>query len=161
MLIIRNAQLAAIEQAARLSFVRAMIAHLREHFPGEFAGYSTGRLSASVETALDEARRLGLTSKLDCCRFLNLCAACGWDFLARPETDWMREALSDAGNGAPSARLRRLTEMVIHRQRVEERNLELRNQFEPPRPNWRELPDDPADAVWDGDAGIESMGASA
>jgi hypothetical protein len=117
-LVIRDAQMAVFEEAVRREFRRRMESHLLACFPERFAGSAGADLAARIEAALQEARPYGIHAELDCCRFLNLCAALGWEFLREPENAWIGETLMDAGITSVSERLGLVVKRVLHRRQV-------------------------------------------
>lgn len=156
MLIVRRAQLAAFEVAAREDFVERMCGHLRLHFPALATARS---LRDHVVAALEDAAHYGFSSEQDCCRYLNLAATYGWKFHAAAEREWMYRALTNIEISFPSERLRLLVDECLHRQAVAEKNRRIRAAVkvlaplnrQPPQP----IPSPPAPLVALKEAGAQ------
>lgn len=129
MLIIRKEQFEALAAAHRDHFVEEMCRHLRDHLPGQVAGVEDAVLRHRVSQAVGRAAGYGLTSRRDCCRYLNVAALYGWEFDRAPENAWMRRYLEDPQVSSPSDRLGLLVDQCIHRMRVEEENRRLAEEF--------------------------------
>lgn len=118
MLVIRNDQLHAFSVASRESFLRDMGHHLRSHFGVALEGLDDADLKARISNELARAQGYGLATKRDLCRFLNLSATYGWGFDQAPESEWMKDCLTDTRVTDPSDRLNRLIDLCIHRERI-------------------------------------------
>jgi hypothetical protein len=94
MLIIRSAQVAALDAAVLAGFRRRLLAHVRQTLPGRAAQDDDGLL-AEIDSAIGQARALGLETERDVARFVDLALGVGPDFVDQPATAWVREVLGD------------------------------------------------------------------
>jgi hypothetical protein len=162
MLTIRQSQWSVLQTISAEAFVAAMIRHLRRYFPDELAATNDPDLMARIRAGIALARTFSLESHRDCCRFLNLSVAYGWDFTSRTDTQWMTAILTDPRITNPSARLERLLEMVLYRLDVASQNSALRAQFQPPpTAPWRDFPGGADDTFWDQALLIRQKGSGA
>jgi hypothetical protein len=132
-MILRKAQLVALERHLRAAFITEMCDHLRKHFPACVSAIESRALSRRVEDALAYAGRYGLTTRRDLARYLNLAAAYGWGFDREPGHAWMRRILNDPEVSDPSARLQRLVAECLHRRALARTAQELTSRFEAKR----------------------------
>jgi hypothetical protein len=123
-LTIRPEQLRVFARAQRESFAGEMCAHLRAHFAEETAPLAEVALRERVDQAIGDAAAFGLTSRLDCCRYLNIVVLHGWAL-----EEWMKSWLDDPSIDGPSERLQRLADQCIRRLRVAEANRRLGEAF--------------------------------
>jgi hypothetical protein len=119
MLMVRRQQLRALGLSQRQQFVDEMCKHLRRHFTAPLRALDEPALRAHVTEALDAAAALGLASRRDGCRYLNLCATYGWRFLQAPANEWMRRCMGDSQVGSMSARLDLLVDGCLQRREVD------------------------------------------
>jgi hypothetical protein len=112
MLLIREAQVAALATIVEDTFVEQMMAHLEETFPEVTGPLSREELREQVENTLARARSYGIDNDADDCRFLSLAAAYGWDFDTWPGNAWMRPML---GPSSPGQGLEALMEECLRR----------------------------------------------
>ena len=100
-MLVRQAQVAAMVEAAISEYVDRVAAHLRRCFPDE-----TQRLSAAlplfIRDGIARARNYGFTSERDICNFIDLRLLFGPDF----ESDaWAKRGLNDLNVKDPTARM--------------------------------------------------------
>lgn len=112
MLVVRDPQLEILGASLRAAFEGAMTRHLRRHFGHELRGLDGGALVAAVREASARARAMGFHSSQDLCRFLNLCAALGWDFPRGPAHGAWAAMLEPREGESPTALIRALCERV-------------------------------------------------
>jgi hypothetical protein len=129
MLEIRDNQLFALGKSLESHFVTDMAAHVRRHFPERAAGLDDNALRLRIEAAIASARSYGLRSRQECCRFLNIAGACGWDFETDHKYAWIPARLRDAGITSPADRLDVVLARLLNTMRTHLRNLELRREF--------------------------------
>ena len=110
-LVIRKEQMRVVRSQGR--FVEEMADHLRSCFAGELAGMSQLELTQRIAQAIDRAETLGLASKQEICRFLNLSVFLGWDFLDLPANNWMQQRFAQPGPATPGERLLKIQEQVL------------------------------------------------
>jgi len=129
MLTISAAQVEALGEVERLRFVESMCLHLRNVFPKIVASLDDQAVKCRVEYTLRRAAVFGLSSRQDLCRYLNLAALFGWDFDRNPHRAWMRHYLTDEQVSRPSERLARLVKESAFRNKLQEKNRALREEF--------------------------------
>lgn len=130
-LILRNEQMASLGATAGAGFVDAMCRHLRQHFSAALEELPSDELRVRVVSALHDASVLGLISRRDSCRYLNLCATYGWQFDRVAGQEWMQRCLTDESVSSPGARLDRLVDQCLHRLEVEAHDEALRKKYAP------------------------------
>jgi hypothetical protein len=106
-LIIKSAQIAALNAAALDSFRRRMVDHLTAVFPDRVAAMGTDRVLAAVDDGIRQAAGYRITAERDVARFIDLVVELAPDFPDRPATAWTRAVLDDSLT-PPSVRLDRL-----------------------------------------------------
>lgn len=114
MFFIRDEQLSALATVTRQAFVALACEHLRRHFPdvdAERGDLWPGR----VERALTQAAALGLHSTHLQWRFLHLSAVTDWDFIKRPQLQWVMQILTDPRVSSASERLDRAFDELRYR----------------------------------------------
>jgi hypothetical protein len=104
MLVLRNAQLKALEAAAWREFEDRLMTHLQRFFPAPCAALGPAGLRRLCQEGIARARAHGFRSERDLCKFLSLTLVFGRDF--DREQPWATEIV--ALGGAPSARMDRL-----------------------------------------------------
>jgi hypothetical protein len=127
--VIRPQQLHSLRGAREEGFLQEMVEHLRAHFPERTAGLGAPVLKHRVERELHAARGHGLETRLQLCRFLNLCGVYGWNFAQQPRNAWMKTVLTAPDLPTPGARLDRLVEQCLHRLEVQARRARLAREF--------------------------------
>jgi hypothetical protein len=110
MLVIRDAQFAAMAQTVLADFRAWMVPHLREHFAAELEGRTDAELLALVDAAVGRAMRRGVLGEEAYCLFTNLAVALGPEFDADPRYPWAARILDDASLGPPDVRVRVLAD---------------------------------------------------
>ena len=126
-LLIRPAQFSVLEAQRDQDLHESLVRHLILHFP-ETRELSKGELSSRVARVVERARsHYGLESAQAVCRYLNFCAALGWDFDLGESGTEIRAMLTDRSVSSPDARLYRLVEQYIYRERLRLRNRQVRN----------------------------------
>lgn len=93
MLVIRNAQLAALSAAVLSTFERKMVAHLRRVYP-EWARSPEPELVTFVRHGLTQASRYGFTAELEVARYLHVMHDLGPGFDESPEHRWAKPLLT-------------------------------------------------------------------
>lgn len=129
MLVIRTEQLDLLAKASREEFIEQMCRHLRSHFPPQLRGCGDDVLKSHINDALRRSAGYGLTSRQDCCRFLNLAVLYGWQFDQSAAQQWMRDYLIDETVSSPSERLRLLVDQCVHRREIAAHNRQLQDGF--------------------------------
>ncbi|PUA26717.1 MAG: hypothetical protein B0W54_23565 [Cellvibrio sp. 79] len=129
MLKISNAQMQAFSQQAQEHFVSAMVNHLRTYFPAVAWLFTAEELRSQINTCIERAAYYQLTTQQQVCRFLNIAATYGWEFDRDPDLLWMQKILTDKTLMQPGERLDHLVQTCLHRQGIEEHNLNLRKQL--------------------------------
>ncbi|WNG52001.1 hypothetical protein F0U60_53765 [Archangium minus] len=129
MLTIRSHQLGVFEEAQAQHFLLHLMAHVRTHFPEEVGVLDDALLRARIEQGVRQGHALGLVTRRDLSRFINLLVASDWEFARAPEHAWMKDYLEDPGVSSPSVRLERLVQEFIRRGELEARNAVLREEF--------------------------------
>ncbi len=131
MLRLSQAQSQAIVAAHRANAIMMMCEHCRVYFENEVAHFTQAELTQQVEACLLRAKKYHLTSRRDCYHFLNLALEYGWSFDTDISLSWMRNYLTDKRVDSPSERLELLVKRCITRQKIEEQNRAMRQEFSP------------------------------
>jgi hypothetical protein len=100
MLIIRKAQMEALDAHMLESFYRRLARHTREVLPAVVAAWSDQRLRDAVVTESNRAKTFGFESERDVARFVGLSLALGPDFTEQPAFRWAHEDLTDTSRPA-------------------------------------------------------------
>ena len=111
-LVIREAQLKALAEAATDEFVATAAAHLTEHYPRTSNLLGEIGLKDAIRRGLAKARRYGIDDEYDALRFLNLMFALGFEFDSDPKYPWARHYLTDSSYG-PRAKLDAVTQFAL------------------------------------------------
>jgi hypothetical protein len=114
LLIIRGAQMAALDAAVLDGFIRRMVAHLRTILPERIAAWGDPDTKARVTDAIERASAFGLAAERDVARYVDLAVAFGADFPDRDDMVWARDILNDDGASA-ATRVRRLYDELERR----------------------------------------------
>ena len=114
-MVIRREQMQAFSEARRVQFISEMCQHLRRYFPGEMSVLDDATLRDKVIQGIQRASEYEPYSEQDCCHFLNLSAALGWNFDSETENSWMVTTLTDPEIEEPSRRLALLVEECLYR----------------------------------------------
>lgn len=123
MLIMRDAQIQALQQHWAGQWIDRLCAHVHRWFPLVGASLPAAALHAQVTQVLERAQALhGFTSQRDTMRYINLSAVHGWNFEDRPECAWMREYLRDPDVSSVSARLERVVQRDLADQAIAAHN---------------------------------------
>lgn len=142
MLVVRDSQRQALLDVRIAQWIDELSVHVERWFPLAGAGLSALQLREQVAQTLEWAQQAhGFTSRRDSMRYINLAAAHGWDFEARPENDWMVQYLRDPDVSSPSARLSRLVQRCLADEAAARSNQLLRSA----QPSSGDLFDDAAD----------------
>jgi len=115
MLVIRQAQMATLQQLMWQRDLIRIEARLRQAFPSHLESVAEP-LREHLRRALESAAHFQLETEPDCWRFLKLCVRFGWDFLDRPGHSWIRKLLTDPRVSTPSARLDLVEEWIERRE---------------------------------------------
>jgi len=118
-LVIRNAQLAALGKSAHDAFVQRAAQHLRGISPGNVAQLSEPDLYENVDSAMRAAAEFRLHSERDCIDFLVLSAKSDWQLTRAAGEPWMVAMLDDPDTFLPSERLRLLHDEFTRCARVQ------------------------------------------
>lgn len=125
MLIIRPAQMAALELAQRQRFSAYLAAHAREIWPRKCALRGETGLTESVWRAMDRSERYGITYEADVTRYLDLMLAIDDDFDTHPRVPkFVRATLQDdslSGSQKMALIWTRLRRMAARLERLDER----------------------------------------
>lgn len=115
LMLVRQAQMTALEQAMRDGFRRRLLAHVERVF-GAPGGAAAGDAPAAppndgrqrLEDLMDQgialAGRYGIETERDVARVVDVTVQLGPDFPAAPDTHWAHAVLSDHAQ-APAARV--------------------------------------------------------
>ena len=125
---LRLHQLDGLRRARIEPYVPGLAQGLRESFPEELAAVDDDALRAQVMEGALRAMGHGLRTPRDIGRFLNLQVVLGWSF--DEDDPRAARALRDPADPEPSRRLDRLVKAAIARLRIEERNAQLRREFD-------------------------------
>jgi hypothetical protein len=104
LLVIREAQMAALSRELRSRFEREALEHVKACFPEQCAEVGEEYAFYYVQQGLRRARDYGFESQYDLLRFLNLMFALGGDFDTSEEHLWTRRIL-DSRDMAPTTRM--------------------------------------------------------
>lgn len=111
MLVIRQAQLEALSDAADQDFARRLADKLRRFWPDTCEELGPARLHARITRGLERARAHGASQASDLQRYLNLMFLLGEDFDTDPAIPWARDYLT--APGPISTRLVQLSERAL------------------------------------------------
>jgi hypothetical protein len=128
MLTIRAAQMAKLGEWRRKQRLMQWREELRGQFPDETASMSDSELLAAMNSSAARAAEYGIESAEDVYRFLSLGLCLGWSFDA--DQSWVRAMLTDPQVLSPSHRLRNVYGECIRRLEMDERNRQLRREFD-------------------------------
>lgn len=107
MLIIRQAQLAALRPALEHEFDAVLAAWVQDRYPQLASGPPPGALAERVAACGGRARQLGFTLKRDLAKFVDMDMRLGPAFETAPGQAWMAALLADTGL-SPASRLFRI-----------------------------------------------------
>ncbi|HEY1932348.1 MAG TPA: hypothetical protein VGG99_10080 [Acetobacteraceae bacterium] len=105
MLIVRSAQLAAMEQLAQVRVERALLGHLRDAFPREFARLGDPPMTEVIRLAMSRAARHGHTTPREFFLFATLMLMLGAYFDEDPQFAWLARRMDGVTHAAPPERL--------------------------------------------------------
>ncbi len=71
-----------------------MMAHIRNFFPRQCGGMSADEFLDTITHGIAAAKRYGLTSKVDICKYVDFTIVLGRGFDDDPRMPWAREILS-------------------------------------------------------------------
>jgi hypothetical protein len=94
-LLIREAQMAALGEAAAERFALVAAKHLKQVLPEECAEMGDTAVRDSIDLAIRKAESYGIHEQLDILVYLNLMYVLGFDFDTDPELPWAGELLRD------------------------------------------------------------------
>jgi FAD/FMN-containing dehydrogenase len=112
---IRNAQLAAFDEAALQRSIGGISAHVRKHFTALLAGVPQERLDRALRRIVAEAGSRGLQRTDEVLLFVNLSMVFGEGFTQRTELTWMQQILNDPALRSPRERIRRVHAEAVRR----------------------------------------------
>ena len=93
MLIIRKAQMGALDAYSRGAFRQRMLLHLKADFPARAAELGPDGMRRLVDAAIDKGDDYGIAGEDDLQAYLNLMLELGPHFDEEPAMDWAREIL--------------------------------------------------------------------
>lgn len=105
MLIIRNEQMEAFEQAAFENFQRGMVKHVREHFPKHVEVFGEETILNVIRHGCDRAKEYEFTTEHEVCLFIDLMIMLGSGFDTDPQLPWTAEILGDESIAEPTDRI--------------------------------------------------------
>lgn len=111
MLVLRNAQLAALGASAQRRFEERLLAHLERFFPHLCAQLGEAGLRQLCQDGIARARTYGLRSERDLCKYINLILVFGPGF--DREQPWAAEILEL--NSAPGQRMEKIYAAALER----------------------------------------------
>ena len=95
MLIIRTEQREAFESVARERYIREMMDHLRDVFPGEPVVEDDETLRSFIELKIEQAASLNITGEKETAMFIDLELDMETSEDYSESRDWIRETLED------------------------------------------------------------------
>jgi hypothetical protein len=107
MLKLRKEHLDAFEVQAIALFANRVLAHIKSVWPEQSAELTDPVLRSTIQTAIQRAATLGLTTEYDVARFVNLSFILAADFETNPLSIWTRPFITDK-TLAPVAKLDRI-----------------------------------------------------
>jgi hypothetical protein len=108
MLVIRDAQFKAFEEAALAQFEERMLGYLAESFPKQSALLGPGQMRRVVALGLERCAHYGHLTEREIYFYLTLMLMLGSWFDEDPQLPWCAAGLTDPSIVHPSARLNRL-----------------------------------------------------
>jgi hypothetical protein len=115
MLTIRKEQIKVFEEVAMKQFIDDMVIHVKKYFSKESGQMSDEQLRNHIIGIIPKAKKYGLDSERDLCKYLNLSIIFGKDFDIDPELVWMAKMLTDYTESNSSLRLNRLYKEAMRR----------------------------------------------
>jgi hypothetical protein len=115
MLTIRKEQIRVFDEMAMKQFIERMVIYVRKHFPEESKSMDGEQLKNHICDVIPVAKKYGLVSERDICKYINLSMFYGTGFDKKPENDWMARMLMDSSEPNPSIRIRKLYKEVLNR----------------------------------------------
>ena len=100
-MVIRQAQLQALEVTVMEAFKERLMEHARKYFPHVCARLDNGDLLQAVDAVVSSARRYGFAGQREICKFMNLQFVFGRHFDRDPECSWALPLLRGALPGVP------------------------------------------------------------
>ncbi|MEK7406564.1 MAG: hypothetical protein AAB225_15790 [Acidobacteriota bacterium] len=112
MLIIRKAQMEALERTELRKFEERVYQSLQRHWPAGVAARGEASVRASIRHGIERARTYGLTSEREIFTYINLMYCHADDFDRSPEYPWAAEILADP-KLEPGAKVERLVQRTL------------------------------------------------
>lgn len=95
MLLIRQAQMEALNKSAQMGFEDKMLAHLNRFFPDAFAAMGEPGALKMIRHGIRRAKHHGFNSERDVCKYIDVMVVFGRDFDQDANLPWAAEILSD------------------------------------------------------------------
>ena len=111
MLVIRNAQNAAL---ARAAFSAWMKSHLEKFMPAHCEALGPAGTHAAIEYGIDKAARYGITADSEVCQYIDLMFCFGQDFDEDPALPWAGAILNEPAGASPEPKIVRLFRASLH-----------------------------------------------
>lgn len=103
MLVIRDAQLAALGARHRAAFSGRLVAHLERFFPERCQALGPGGVAEAIEHGVDRAALYGIVAERDVCKYVDLMFVFGRDLDRAEVHPWAARILSKHATTAPGA----------------------------------------------------------
>jgi predicted transcriptional regulator len=113
MLVIRETQMAAFEQAALRNFENRLLGHLEEFFPKHREVLGEEQMRKVIRLGIERAESYGLVSERDLHLYVGLMFMLGSYFDQDPQLPWATKILTDENIIDPSARADRLHDRAM------------------------------------------------
>ncbi len=113
MLVIRDSQMLAFEQAAVRNFENRLIDHLKEFFPRQCEILGKEQTRKAVRLGIERAEQYGLVSERDLHLYVGLMFMLGSYFDQDPQLPWAAKILADGNIADPSTRADRLYDRAM------------------------------------------------
>ncbi len=87
-----------------------MVVHLNKHFPKNCAALGEAGVREAIGAGIASAKKYGIVSERDVCKYINLMFAFGRDFDVDPKLPWAAQILRTRVYESPGDRMRALYE---------------------------------------------------
>ena len=104
-MIIRKQQMNSLEVDARKRFIDFMQDHLSQHFPDHVQALDPEGVRRAIEAGIERAKKYGIISERDVCKFIDLQFAFGESFDSDGTYPWATEVLNDPTIRTPTIRM--------------------------------------------------------
>lgn len=102
---IRKKQMSSLEVDARKRFIDFMRNHLSQHFPDHVQALNPEGVRRAIEAGIERAKKYGIISERDVCKFIDLQFAFGESFDSDGTYRWATEVLKDPTIRTPTVRM--------------------------------------------------------